>query len=99
MKEPYPYPSQGQGEEAFRTRFKERYGKEAAPSAAYAYDSVMLVAEALKAGKKTPDEIVAFLREVEYVGLTNTIAFDENGRITEKPHVMKAIENGKFVTV
>jgi branched-chain amino acid transport system substrate-binding protein len=94
----YPYLAQSQKEKDFSQRYSEEYGKPASPPIAYAYDAVNLVALALKSGKQTPDEISAFLHEIkDYQGVSNTISFDQNGRIRHKEFIMKTIKDGKFV--
>ncbi len=96
----YPYPAKGPGEMEFAKKYNERFGLPVSPSAAYAYDAVMLVAMALRDGKTTPDEISQYLHSIkDYAGVSNIITFDSNGRITQKEQVMKQIKDGKFEEV
>jgi branched-chain amino acid transport system substrate-binding protein len=94
----YPYPEAGETTGIFRQKFRAHYGREpTSPSASYAYDSAFLVIAALKAGKKTPEEISAFLATVkDFPGYSNTIGFDQNGRVASKPFSMKVVLNGQF---
>ncbi len=93
----YPYPAKGPGEIEFAKKYTEKFGLPPSPSAAYAYDAVMLVATALRDGKTTPDEISQYLHSIkDYAGVSNIITFDNDGRITQKEQVMKQVKNGKF---
>ncbi len=93
----YPYPFRDEKEQEFLRKYEQRFNSPPAPSAAYAYDSVRLVAEALAFGATTSDAIATYLRSVkDYQGVSNRITFDENGRVTEKPHIIKTIRDGKF---
>ena len=93
----YPYPARDSKEQEFLKRYEARFNSPPAPSAAYAYDSVRLVAEALRSGATTSDAIAEHLRSVKnYQGVSNNITFDENGRITQKPHIIKRVREGKF---
>ncbi len=96
----YPYPAKTKKEETFRKRYQEKYGHEAHPSAAHAYDATMLLAEAMNAGKRTSEEISQYLHDLkDYPGVTTSITFDSNGRITKKEQVMKKVKDGKFVEI
>ena len=73
-------------------KYEQRFNMSAAPSAAYAYDAVNLVADALKSGS----EIANYLEAIkDYPGISNTITF-ENGRVTTKNHIIKNIRNNSF---
>lgn len=61
---------------------------------AIAYDSYMLVVEAIKtANSKDPKTIAETLRTITYKGLTGTISFDENGELLEQQAYIKTIDN------
>ncbi|MBD3252474.1 ABC transporter substrate-binding protein [Candidatus Pacearchaeota archaeon] len=93
----YPYPEKSEKEQEFKEKYEERFNTPMSPPAAYAYDCVYLIAKALESGADSPEEISDYLREVTYNGVSNTISFDENGRVTQKKHVMKIVRDGKFV--
>ncbi len=95
----YSYPSKGPDEGMFVGRYKALFGTEPSPSAAYAYDAVYVVAQALRSGAMSADAVADYLREIKYNGVTNTIRFDENGRVAEKRHIMKQVRNGAFVEI
>ena len=61
---------------------------------AIAYDSYMLVVEAIKtANSKDPQIIAETLRTISYQGLTGNISFDENGELMEQQAYIKTINN------
>lgn len=96
----YPYLAQSQKEKDFNQRYFDEYGIPASQAAAYAYDAVNIAVLALKNGKQTPDEISAFLHEMkDYSGISNTISFDQNGRIRHKEFIIKTVKDGKFVNL
>lgn len=64
---------------AFQQAYKNKYGKEPDPAAAYAFDAVTLITEAVKNGKTEYNQIQEWLRKVKYEGATGLIQFDEKG--------------------
>ncbi len=95
----YPYPLRGPKEDAFVKRYEARYNVSAAPSAAYAYDAVLLVAEALRSEAHTSEDFAKYLENVQaYPGVTNSITFD-NGRVTHKEHILKIVKDGTFLAL
>jgi len=94
----YGHIDKGQRENEFTTRYMERFDSFPSPSSAYAYDSANLVIESLKSGKQNPEEISEYLMNLkDYPGISNTISFDDSGRITSKLFVVKTVKNGEFV--
>ncbi len=93
----YPYPSKTSSQEAFERRYLGRFKAPPSPSAAYAYDSVMVLAMAIKGRASDPAGAAEWLRSMkEYPGVSNTISFDADGRISAKDYVMKMVQNRKF---
>ena len=88
----YPYPQRSSKEEAFWKRYEKRFGMVPAPSVAYAYDAVYVVAEALE------NDLETYLEGIDFDGVSNRIVF-ENGRVVQKEHLVKSVENGEFVIV
>jgi branched-chain amino acid transport system substrate-binding protein len=78
---------------AFQQEYKKKYGSEPGPAAAYAFDAVTLITEAVKNGKTEYNEIQEWLRKIKYDGATGSISFDKNGNriITNE---MMIIKNG-----
>ena len=82
----------------FIERYKKAYGSSPTPDAVYSYDSVMLLYEALKSGAKTSEEVSEYLHVINnYQGIANVIDFDENGRINDKPYLIKSVISGEFI--
>lgn len=85
---------------AFKKRFVERYGQEPSLYAANAYDSYMILASAVKACGKDKECIKSKLSSVkDYEGANGFISVDERG-IGQRTEVsIKAVRDGKFVTI
>lgn len=83
--------------EAFNSRFRDRYGKDAGAYAAQSYDAVMLLADALKNAGESGEAMKNYLYTVQYIGVTGTIAFDSNGDPTSAKYDLKRWQNGAFV--
>jgi branched-chain amino acid transport system substrate-binding protein len=78
---------------AFQQEYKKKYGSEPYPAAAFAFDAVTLITQAVKNGKTEYSQIQDWLRKVKYEGATGLIQFDEKGnRIINKE--MMIIKNG-----
>jgi len=96
----YAYPNKDAKEQAFIDKYSKIYGSYPSPSAAYAYDAVYLIANALKQDNIKSDKISEYLHNIkDYNGVSNIINFDENGRIRNKDHIIKQVINGKFVEI
>lgn len=83
----------------FKEKFEKEYGKSPEPSADTAYDTVMLIAEAMrKTGKTDVLSVKEYLKGVKsYNGASGNLQFNENRGIT-KPFSVVRVENGKIVT-
>lgn len=82
---------------AFGKRHQDKYGVLPSFATAQSYNSVMLYAAALKAGKRTPAEIRDFYRSVKNLeGVSAPLTFDQDGITTEQP-VMRIVRDGKPV--
>jgi len=81
---------------AFQLEYKKKYASEPDPAAAYAFDAVNLITEAVKNGKTEYNEIQEWLRRNKTEGVTGIIQFDEKGNriITDE---MMVIKNGSPV--
>lgn len=83
----------------FREKFISQYGKKPEMYSALAYDSLKVLAEAMK---RCPDpEDAACIKNKlykiqDFQGVTGTIAFDANGD-TRKSVIVKTVKDGKFV--
>ena len=68
------------GNEKFRADFKAKYNAEVQAYAAYAYDGVKLLAEAMKtAGSADPAQYLPALKAIQYQGASGKVAFDDKG--------------------
>jgi branched-chain amino acid transport system substrate-binding protein len=65
---------------SFQQRYMERTGKQAAESYAFeAYDSIMIIAQAIKeAGKTDGESLISALENISYTGALGTITFPVN---------------------
>lgn len=91
------------GARAFGQTFRNTYNREPDSSAATSYDAVMLIARAIKDGRRTRAEIRDYLANVgrpggsaPFDGVAGLVAFDARGEPTEKPFVLGEIRNGKY---
>jgi branched-chain amino acid transport system substrate-binding protein len=65
---------------AFREKFRKRFGGEIQLYAAYVYDAVMVMADAMKrAGSVEPSVYLPEVGKTDYEGLTSRIRFDDKG--------------------
>ncbi|MCI0566304.1 penicillin-binding protein activator [bacterium] len=85
------------GSDDFIEKYKAEYGGvEPEPFAAQGYDAFMVIAEAIKTGAKTGEEINAALANVSFDGASGKIAFDRNGDIAGN-YVVYTVTGGMFV--
>lgn len=70
------------GMDAFKEKFKQKFGIDVQLYAPYVYDATMAMVEAMKkADSVDPAKYLPELSKIEYKGVTGTIAFDEKGDI------------------
>ncbi len=86
------------GMEAFKTKFKARFGSEVQVYAPYVYDAVkLMVAAMVKAGSSDPAKYLPVLAATkDYAGVTGPITFDEKGDIKNGALTLKTIKGGKL---
>ncbi len=84
---------------AFVAAYQAAYNEVPDQFAADGYDAVYAIAAALeKAGSTDNAALVAAMHEIELVGVTGTMTWDENGDAT-KSAILARIENGGIVPV
>jgi len=84
---------------AFRQEFMDTYGKSPGMVAAYAFDGMSLLIEALrKAGSPDREKIQEALSEIYYEGVTGLIRFDDKGN-RSGIYDLNYIKNGVPVTI
>lgn len=85
--------------QAFVRRFEAKYGQIKTPGTALGYDSVYLLADAIKRANSTdPTKIRDALASTRnFEGVTGTITFDANRNPINKPAIMFEFKDGKGV--
>lgn len=64
---------------AFREKFKNKYGYSPGPVAAYSYDGINIIIEAIKKSNFDSTTLKQTFPSLEYNGITGSVRFDENG--------------------
>jgi branched-chain amino acid transport system substrate-binding protein len=87
------------GMDAFKAKFKAKYGTEVQLYSPYVYDAVNLLAAAMvKADSSEPAKYLPVLaKTANYAGVTGPITFDEKGDIKNGALTMKTYRGGKAV--
>lgn len=76
----------------FRREFSKEYGYEPGPVAAYAFDGMSLLIQAISKKGTETEQIKKYLSEVNYNGVTGIIKFDDKGNRTERARLMKVTQ-------
>jgi len=95
-------PSAGAQTVNFTKKFEQRYGKEPDYNHAQVYDTIKLIADAIKRGGHDRASILAALRATKnYQGLMGPITFDQSGQVVLTPKSMTIIKtvDGKAVVL
>ena len=82
----------------FQDVFRETYDYQPGSVAAYSYDGMGLIIEAIRKSGLERDAIIESVKEMRYEGVTGTIEFDANGNRKGKPGFLK-IKSGVPVAV
>ncbi len=86
--------------EDFKQKLLAKTGSvQVAPAAAQAYDSVMILANALKKAGTDPDTLARTVRATEIEGVSGKIAFDQNGDLVQADYRVMQIDHGQAFTV
>jgi len=84
------------GMDKFRADYKKRFGIDVQINAPYAYDAVMVMAEAMaKAGSSAPARYLPVLARIQTKGVTGPIAFDAKGDIRDGTITLYGFKGGK----
>ncbi len=79
----------------FRTAYKKRFGIDVQINAPYAYDAVMVLADAMvKAGSAAPAKYLPEVAKTRYKGVTGAIAFDQYGDIRDGTLTLYTFKGG-----
>lgn len=73
-------PTANDQSKAFASKFEQRYHSTPTPYSVLAYDTVFVIADAVKRGGSTPAGINRALRSTSWSGVTGPIRFDANGQ-------------------
>lgn len=84
----------------FIKAYKEKYNREPDMLSAQAYDSVLVLADAIKRANSTDKEAIrkALSETKGFEGVTGKFSFDDKNEVI-KPVIITKVENGKFVYV
>ena len=89
-------PDKAAGMDAFKKRFKEKYGVEVQLYAPYVYDAVNLMVAAMqKANSTDPKKYLPELAKIQYDGVTGKIAFDQRGDIKDGSLTLYTFKGGQ----
>jgi ABC-type branched-subunit amino acid transport system substrate-binding protein len=81
----------------FVEKFRLHYAKTPDLLAAQAYDSLFILAQAIKAGATTREELREELLKVrDFPGVSGTTSFNDDGNAAKIPFLL-AIQNGRIV--
>lgn len=85
----------------FVAKFEKKYGRQPTTrTASTAYDTVMIIAEAVKSGARTSQEIAQHIMNVKnYDGYSNLITFNERGQLETEGVELVQIQGGENVIV
>ncbi len=99
----YRYNPNAEKTQELLTEYRERYGEEIPVCAIYGYESIMLIADALKRAEEiTPEALRTALAASEYkdhVLPQGEVIFDESGENINSAGVLIQIQNGRQVIV
>ncbi len=86
------------GMDAFKAKFKAKFGTEVQVYAPYVYDGVnLMVAAMVKAGSSDPAKYLPVLAATkDYKGVTGNISFDNKGDILNGALTLKTVKGGKL---
>jgi branched-chain amino acid transport system substrate-binding protein len=79
----------------FRAAYKKRFGIDVQINAPYAYDAVMVLADAMvRAGSSAPAKYLPEVAKTRYKGITGPIAFDQYGDIRDGTLTLYTFKGG-----
>jgi branched-chain amino acid transport system substrate-binding protein len=85
---------------AFDKKYRDKYQLEIQNYAAFCYDAVMVMVEAMKkAGSTDPVKYLPELAKTNYNGVTGNIQFDAKGDLLNAPVTVYQVKNGQWESV
>lgn len=89
-------PAQEKGMADFRAAYKKRFGVEVQTYAAYSYDALMTLVDAMQqAGSPEPAKYLPFLAKIKHKGVTGTTSFDARGDVQDGAITIHTFNGGK----
>ncbi len=89
-------PDKAAAMEAFKKRYKEKFGVDVQLYAPYVYDAVNVIVAAMqKANSTDPKKYLPELAKIQYDGVTGHIAFDQRGDIKDGSLTLYTFKDGK----
>ncbi|WP_432377597.1 branched-chain amino acid ABC transporter substrate-binding protein [Duganella sp. P38] len=89
-------PAQEKGMADFRAAYKKRFGVEVQTYAAYSYDALMTLVDAMQqAGSPEPAKYLPFLARIKHKGVTGTTSFDARGDVQDGAITIHTFNGGK----
>jgi branched-chain amino acid transport system substrate-binding protein len=83
------------GGPAFKTRFKQRFGREPDVYAPFFYDQTMFIAQAMKsAGSADPAAVNKVLHTMSYQGVAGSYGYDASGNLKKTAVTVYTFKNG-----
>ena len=82
----------------FKKAFQRKYGKDPTEIAAYAFDGMNLIIEAIRSSNYDPEKVQEAMTKINYKGVTGTIQFDKRGNRVGNAE-LKELRNGIPVNV
>lgn len=96
---PLPSPTDSAAVTKFKEAYKAKYGVEPLYFAASHYDTMMIIAQAVKEVGEDPEKVSQYVSNLkDYKGITGSFTFDSDCEVS-RPHVFYTIKNGKAVRV
>ncbi len=91
--------SQSDNTQNFLDSYKARFGSEIAhaTAGAVAYDSIMMLAEAIKANGDTAQGIASYLKTIDYQGLSGSNSFDQKNDRSGVGYILNKVKNAQVV--
>lgn len=89
-------PDKAAAMDAFRKRFKDKFGVEVQLYAPYVYDAVQVMVAAMqKADSTDPKKYLPALKKIVYDGVSGKIAFDDHGDVKDAALTLYTFKNAK----
>jgi len=97
------FDSLNESQKAFANRYEQKFGKKLSSDAAFAYDDVMVISQALNScfgadGKIDNKCFAEQMLKTNYSGISGKLSFDSN-RLSQRDGILIKVVNGEWVKV